>query len=173
MNKIIENYRTIGMSHVFNDLNISMCSLTTKLIQNTTGRLFFIGNGGSQCICQHMAEDFSKVANISSLSLDSAGFITCLSNDYGYENIYTEWLKRFFYDDDLLICISSSGESANIINAARFVGSNKCITLTAHQPQNILRGLGRINFYIPTFSYGIAECYHQIILHMILDKIEQ
>ncbi len=173
MNKVIENYRTIGISHVFNDLNISMCNLTTELIQNTRGKLFFIGNGGSQCICQHMAEDFSKVANIPSMSLDGSGFITCLSNDYGYDNLYIEWLKRFFNDDDLLICISSSGESGNIINAARFVGSDKCVTLTARQPQNTLRRLGKINFYIPTLSYGIAECYHQLILHMILDKITQ
>ncbi len=171
MNKVIDDYRDVGMNRVFNDSMKHMCQVTVELILNTKGRLFFIGNGGSQCICQHMAEDFSKVAKIPSLSLDSAGFITCLGNDCGYENIYTEWLRCFFHHGDLLFCISSSGESANIINAARSVGSDRCVTLTAHKSENTLRELGKLNFYVPTMSYGIAECYHQIILHMILDKI--
>src|ERR1700758_2024389 len=82
-------------------------------------RIFFIGNGGSNSICSHMMEDFAKVARYQTFAFSDPAIITCFANDYGYEKAMEEWLKIYLQKDDLLISISSSGKSANIINASK------------------------------------------------------
>jgi D-sedoheptulose 7-phosphate isomerase len=136
-------------------------------------RIFFIGNGGSNSICSHMLEDFAKIANYPTFAFSDAALITCFANDYGYENAMTEWLKIHFTDDDLLIAISSSGNSANINNAVDFVQklNGQIITLSGFDKNNKLAEKGRINFWLDSTSYGIVECYHQTILHIILDEL--
>lgn len=159
---------------VFSQDNLAKCKQSVELIltqHKLGGKLFFIGNGGSHSVCLHMSEDFTKVANIPSLSLDNPCLLTCLSNDYSYEDAYTEWLKRFFtIGRDTLIAISSSGESKNIINAVKSL-NGPTITLSAHLSTNTLSTLGDINFHIPTTNYGCAEIYHSLLLHIILDTI--
>lgn len=135
-------------------------------------RIFFIGNGGSNSICSHMYEDFGKMGRFESYAFSDAALITCYANDYGYENSLSEWLKLYFKKDDLLIAISSSGNSANIVNAVQTALNleGKVITLSGFKPDNKIRGMGHLNFHIPYESYGIVECYHQVILHVILDE---
>jgi D-sedoheptulose 7-phosphate isomerase len=136
-------------------------------------RIFFIGNGGSNSICSHMMEDFGKMARIPSLAFSDPALITCYANDYGYDRAMEEWLKLHFTDGDLLVAISSSGESANILNAVKFVNtvSSNTITLSGFKENNSLRKLGALNFHVPVTNYGIVECYHQVILHIALDII--
>jgi D-sedoheptulose 7-phosphate isomerase len=138
-------------------------------------RIFFIGNGGSNSICSHMMEDFAKVARYQTYSFSDPAIITCFANDYGYENAMEEWLKIYLQKDDLLISISSSGKSANIINASKYANGHgaNIITLTGFEKGNPLSSLGKVNFYIPEKSYGIVECYHQVILHTILDSLNE
>lgn len=138
-------------------------------------RIFFIGNGGSSSICSHMMEDFAKVLKYESFSFTDPALITCFANDYGYENAMVEWLKVYYKADDLLVAISSSGKSPNINNATDYANSvnGNVITLTGFNADNPLRAKGRINFYLDASSYGIVECYHQTILHIILDIIHE
>lgn len=135
-------------------------------------RIFFIGNGGSNAICSHMMEDFAKIANFPTFAFSDAALITCFANDYGYEKAIAEWLKIHFTKGDLLIAISSSGNSANINNAVDFVkGVNgQVITLSGFDRTNKLVEKGSINFWLDSSSYGIVECYHHTILHIILDE---
>lgn len=143
------------------------------MIKSDVGSIFFLGNGGSNSISSHMMEDFMKLAGYRTYSFSDAALITCYANDFGYENAMAEWLKTFFSNEDLLVAISSSGESKNVINAAKYVKQKggKLITLTGFKKENTLKQLGDINFHIDTSSYGIAECYHQVILHIILDSL--
>jgi D-sedoheptulose 7-phosphate isomerase len=138
-------------------------------------RIFFIGNGGSNSICSHLMEDFAKVLKYESFSFTDASLITCFANDYGYEQAMVEWLKVYYKPADILVAISSSGNSANINNAVDYVNSvNKnVITLTGFKSDNALCKKGKINFYLDSTSYGIVECYHQTILHAILDIIHE
>ena len=140
-----------------------------------SNRIFFIGNGGSNAVCSHMMEDFAKVAGYETFSFSDATLITCLANDYGYERAMEEWLKIYFKKGDLLIAVSSSGESKNILNAADYVLSKQgsVITLTGFDQGNQLRTKGIVNFCIPIKNYGIVECYHQVILHIILDSLNE
>lgn len=136
-------------------------------------RIFFIGNGGSNSICSHMMEDYAKIGKYPTFSFSDAALITCFANDYGYENAMVEWLKIHLTSGDLLVAISSSGKSANILNATDFVRSKKAdiITLSGFKTNNSLSTKGNINFHIPVENFGIVECYHQVILHVILDSL--
>lgn len=136
-------------------------------------RLFFIGNGGSNAVCSHMAEDYQKIGRYPTFCFSDPALITCYSNDYGYEFALKEWLKIHFTIGDVLIAISSSGESKNIINAVKYANTinNNCITLSGFKQKNNLSRLGRENIHLPIENYGIVECLHDIILHSILDEI--
>ena len=135
-------------------------------------RIFFIGNGGSNSICSHMMEDFAKIARFPTFSFSDASLITCFSNDYGYENAIAEWLKIHFKSTDLLVAISSSGNSKNILNAVDFANltNGNLITLSGFENTNQLKTKGEVNFHIEVKNYGVVECFHQVILHMLLDK---
>jgi D-sedoheptulose 7-phosphate isomerase len=148
-------------------------SASVELIRNKTKNIFFLGNGGSNSICSHMMEDFMKLAGYPTYSFSDAALITCFANDFGYEKAMAEWLKVFFTEKDLLVAISSSGESVNILNAVKYAKGKggKVITLSGFKESNSLKQLGDINFHINVTSYGIAECYHQVILHIILDSL--
>jgi len=146
---------------------------SVALIRNGVKRIFFIGNGGSNSICSHMMEDFAKIAGYPTFSFSDAALITCFANDFGYEKAMEEWLKIHFTQGDLLVAISSSGESNNILNAANYVKqkNGKIITLSGFKENNRLSRIGDINFYLPISNYGIVECFHQVILHIILDSL--
>jgi len=136
-------------------------------------RVVFIGNGGSNAICSHMMEDYMKIASKQTLSFTDAALITCFANDYGYENAMAEWVNFSYQPGDILVAISSSGESENIINAVNRHKANGgiLITLSGFEPGNKLSTLGDINFNTPGRNYGIVECFHQVILHAILDEL--
>jgi D-sedoheptulose 7-phosphate isomerase len=142
-----------------------------KLLSKTN-QIFFIGNGGSMGICSHMYEDYAKIGKFKTYIFSDPALITCFANDYGYEYAMAEWLKIYMNKNDLLIAVSSSGNSMNIVNAAntaKGLGAN-IITLSGFKPDNKLRNLGSVNFYLPIENYGVVECFHQVILHALLDE---
>ena len=136
-------------------------------------KVLFVGNGGSAAIASHMAIDFWKNGSVRSLSFNDPAQLTCLSNDLGYERVFSAPIEMFAEKRDVLIAISSSGRSSNIINAVKSADKKKCwvVTLSGFKPDNPLRTLGDMNFYIPNQSYGIVELAHSVICHYILDTI--
>lgn len=145
---------------------------SVRLIR-TVKRIFFIGNGGSNSICSHMMEDYGKIGRFRTHAFSDPALITCYANDYGYENAMMEWLKLHMDAGDLLIAVSSSGESKNIVNAISFAKENggRIITLTGFAEGNTASKMGDINMVLPVKNYGIVECFHQVILHVILDSL--
>jgi D-sedoheptulose 7-phosphate isomerase len=136
-------------------------------------RIFFIGNGGSNSICSHYMEDYAKIGRFQTFAFSDAALITCYANDYGYEQAMMEWVKVHWQEGDVLIAISSSGSSKNILNAAQFVTDQNgtLITISGFKPDNPLSKMGEINFNTPIDNYGIVENFHSVILHVILDLI--
>jgi D-sedoheptulose 7-phosphate isomerase len=137
------------------------------------GKLIFIGNGASASISSHMAVDFWKNALIKAISFNDAALLTCVSNDFGYPNVFEKPVEMFADPGDILVAISSSGMSENIIKAARIAQSKKSavVTLSGFNKDNTLRSLGDINFYVPASSYGQVEVIHHSICHAILDTV--
>lgn len=138
-----------------------------------SSQLFFIGNGGSSAIASHMTADFMKNGGMNTYSLYDNAVTTCMGNDYGYEFIFSKPLGFLLREDDLLVAISSSGNSQNIINAINIAKEKKAnvITLTGFKPDNKVRQMGDINVYVPCEKYGMVESIHNLILQQIVDEI--
>jgi D-sedoheptulose 7-phosphate isomerase len=144
---------------------------TSLAVKSRKGRVMFVGNGGSAGIASHMTTDWLKNGGFSALCFNDASQLTCLSNDLGVERIFALPVEQHGRDGDLLIAISSSGKSANIlaaVTAARAVRAG-VITLSGFEPDNPLRQRGDINFWLPDGHYGFVEIGHLAICHAILD----
>lgn len=136
-------------------------------------QLFFIGNGGSSAIASHMTADFMKNGGMNTYSLYDNAVTTCMGNDYGYEYIFSRPLEFLARKDDLLVAISSSGNSANIINAIETVKAKETmvITFTGFEADNKVKQMGDVNVYVPCKQYGIVESIHNLMLQQIVDMI--
>ncbi|MBF0130154.1 MAG: SIS domain-containing protein [Alphaproteobacteria bacterium] len=134
-------------------------------------KLMFIGNGGSAGIASHLSIDYSKNGNMRSLTFNDPSSLTCLGNDLGYENVFTKQVEIHAVKGDLLVAISSSGRSPNILGAAKLARSMGCrvVTLSGFTPDNPLRSMGDINVYVASNQYGLVEIMHQTVLHAVLD----
>jgi len=137
------------------------------------GKLIFIGNGASASIASHMAADFWKNGKIRAVSFNDAALLTCVSNDFGYSRVFEKPIEMFANPGDILIAISSSGKSENIISGARMALSKRCgvVTLSGFDKDNPLRSMGDINFYVPFPSYGQVEVVHHSICHCMVDAV--
>lgn len=135
------------------------------------GRLFFIGNGGSAGIASHMAIDYAKNGHLRALALSDAAALTCLGNDFGYASVFAHQLDMHGRPGDVVIAISSSGRSANMIAAADVADrlGVHLVTLTGFDGDNPLRQRGVYNFHINSHAYGFVEISHLTLLHAMLD----
>lgn len=155
----------------FNDLE--KASKIVNEASSNNKKIIIVGNGGSAAISSHVAVDFTKAAGIRAINFNEADLITCFANDYGYENWVSEALKSYSDFGDVIILISSSGESMNIINAANTARDmkNKILTFSGFSSSNSLRSLGDVNFWIDSRSYNYIEMTHHIWLVAICDYI--
>ena len=144
---------------------------TLRPIPHGHNKVMFIGNGGSAGIAGHMAIDFAKNGGVRAITFNDASSLTCLGNDLGYDQVFAQQVKMQGLKGDVLIAISSSGKSANILNGVAAAKAMGCtiITLSGFGADNPLRKAGATNFYVPARIYGFVETGHQAILHAILD----
>ena len=144
----------------------------TKKLKEDNATMYFIGNGASSQMAGHMSADAAKNGQIRAQAFHETSLMTAVSNDTSYENVFAFPLNRFADPGDVLITISSSGNSPNIMRAievAKEIGLD-IITLSGKGEDNKSRTKGMLNFYIPSNSYGIVECAHQVLLHSWLDQ---
>lgn len=145
-----------------------------KEIKNQDGSIWWVGNGGSSSLCSHFSQDLANKQRIKSLAFSDAALLTCQANDFGYENAYARMIDIFARPGDLLIAISSSGESKNILKSIE-VANKKSIgsmTFSAFSPDNKLFRLKTdLAFYVPSKSYGLVETAHGALLHGIIDAL--
>ena len=136
-------------------------------------KVILVGNGGSASIASHITTDLLKNVKISALAFNDASLLTCLSNDLGYDQVFSRPIEMLANKDDILFCISSSGSSQNILNAAAAAKKAGCfiVTLSGFDADNPLRKMGDFNFYLPSRSYGNVEIIHLAICHAIVDKL--
>jgi len=144
------------------------------LIQNCSdenGIVYVIGNGGSAGIASHFCNDLMKALQVASQTLYDTNLMTCLSNDLGYEEVFSYPLKKLLKPNDLLVAISSSGQSENILRAADVALERNIavITLSGFASDNPLRKAGQMNFWIDERDYGLVEMAHFFLLHSIID----
>lgn len=136
-------------------------------------KIIICGNGGSSSIASHVATDITKILNKKTLTFADDNLITCYANDYGYENWTLELMKIYLEPKDLVILISSSGMSQNIVNAAKYIKTKKniLITLTGFNKKNKLKKYGNVNVWVDSKKYNIIEMVHHIFLVAIIDSL--
>jgi D-sedoheptulose 7-phosphate isomerase len=144
---------------------LSAIDLINSVIRRE-GKIILAGNGGSASIAAHVAVDFIKAAGIRAVTFNEANLITCFANDYGYENWLEKCIKFYADRKDLVILISSSGKSPNMLNAAQTCRSLAIpiITFSGFSEENLLRKLGDVNFWVNSHSYNVVEMVHHIWL---------
>ena len=144
----------------------------TQLVYQKSKQVFFIGNGASCAIANHLSADSTKQGKLKGRTFSEASLLTAIGNDMSFDEVFSLPLKSYAAEGDLLITISSSGNSPNIVKALSVAQELKLhtITLSGLGPENKSRRLGQLNFYIPGKSYGIVESAHQALLHCWLDK---
>lgn len=155
-------------AHVAEDLSLLMRQARAERKQ-----LFFVGNGGSAGIAMHMTADFLKNGKMRVVDLYQPATLTCLGNDYGYEYVFSKQLEILANPGDVLVAISSSGNSPNILRAAETIHTvgGTIVTFTGFKSDNHLRAKGHRNLYVPSMAYGIVESIHNQILQQVVDEI--
>ena len=179
--KKINNYHN-NLKNKIELLNFKTIQKAITLLEKTIKKnkwVYSCGNGGSAAISNHFHVDYLKGINQYSrknskfLSLCSnVETITAIANDFGYEHVFSHQLKIYLKKNDVLICISSSGNSKNIINALKFAKKNKNKTiLLSGFDGGLASKLADINIHVNSKNYGIIEDCHQSIMHLISQKI--
>ena len=160
-----------------NEETVEKLAVVADLLKNVHSagkKALIFGNGGSAAMASHFSVDLTKNAGLRCINCNEANLITCFANDYGFER----WIEKAvdFYGDegDLLIVISSSGSSENMLNGVKAARKGKfkgIVTLSGFAEDNPLCQLGDINLWINSRAYNFVENIHQIWLLAIVDLI--
>ena len=162
---------TLFDDSVFNDL-IAIKDIFQRAAKDDN-KIIFMGNGGSAAMASHCSVDLTKNAGIRSINFNESDLLTCFSNDYGYDLWSQKALEFYSKPGDVVVLISSSGNSMNIVNAATFSKTKKLptITFTGFDQNNKTRQIGDINLWVNSKAYNIVEMTHHIWILSIVDMI--
>jgi D-sedoheptulose 7-phosphate isomerase len=175
----LKNYLNKISKKIIEDENIlNQLILIKKILLSTIKskkKVLIFGNGGSAAISSHVSVDLTKNTKIKAINFNEADLITCFSNDYGYQNWVSKAIDFYADKNDVLILISSSGKSKNMLNACKAAKRKKIkniITFTGNKKNNPLSKLGDINLWVNSNIYNYIENVHQIWLLSICDLIK-
>ncbi len=142
-------------------------------VKKNRRKVMLAGNGASASLASHYALDFTKQGGVRSMAFNDAPLVTAYGNDYGYEN----WVARAVEDHadpgDLVVLISSSGRSPNMISAAEIAPGCQCglVTLTGFDSDNPLRAMGDVNLWVDSSAYNVVESVHALWLGLVCDLV--
>ena len=144
-----------------------------KRVKSLKGKVILVGNGGSAAMASHISIDLTKNAGIRSVNFNEADLITCFANDFGYDRWAEMAIEFYAAKEDVLIAISSSGKSENIINAAKKAKEMgiSVISFSGFDKDNPLSQLGDLNFWVDCRGYNIVEMTHHVWLVAIVDHL--
>ena len=142
-------------------------------VARNKGKIIFIGNGASASLASHASTDFTKQAKIRSIAFNDHNLITALSNDYGYEKWVSSALKYYAEENDVIVFISVSGNSPNLVEGLKFAKSSgmKTISLTGSAESNFLKSNSDFSIWVNSKAYNIVESVHTILITLIIDLI--
>ncbi len=153
------------------------CKSAAQIIRasiESDASIWWVGNGGSAAICSHLSQDMLNKLGARSFFLGDASLMTCIANDFGYENVYFKPLEKLVKPKDLLIAISSSGNSENILLCTEMALKRglDLITLSGFKNDNMLWNVeSKLSFFVPADLFGIVELSHEAILHGIIESL--
>ena len=144
----------------------------THAIHARGQNIFLVGNGASAAMASHFAADACKNGGLRAQAFNDGPLLTCTGNDLAFDQIFSVPLARFARAGDMLITISSSGGSRNILRALECARdmSLTIVTISGKAADNPSRSFGDVNVYMPSARYGWVESGHHVILHYWLDQ---
>lgn len=174
-NQFFENFNhllTNAINSIDNKQLVDIAEIL-KEVKSSGKKIIVVGNGGSAAMASHVAVDLTKAAGCRAITFNEADLLTCFANDYGYENWVEKALNFYADKGDVVILISSSGTSKNIVNGANWAKQNglSIITLSGFNSDNPLKKIGDINLWVDSKGYNIIEMTHHIWLVSIVDYI--
>ena len=139
-------------------------------------RIFIVGNGGSCAIAEHISTDLIKRCGVKAYTLSNNSLLTALTNDYGQNNTFVEWMKmNHFGQTDFLVAISSSGKSKNILFALNHASDCLALTFSIFGMKGLdpfpTHSYDHSYIHIDNFNYGVIELTSEIILHGIVEEL--
>jgi D-sedoheptulose 7-phosphate isomerase len=144
----------------------------THAIDERGGQLFIIGNGGSAGMASHMVTDALTNGRLRAIAMTDPTMLTATANDASFDDVFALQVERLGRSGDLLIALSCSGNSRNIVRAVEMGRSRdlQTVTVSAMKADNACRTRGHLNFFVPLARYGWAQSAHQVILHYWFDQ---
>lgn len=142
--------------------------------RDDNARVYWIGNGGSAALVSHLSQDLLNKCAVRSTTFNDPALLTCMANDYGYRDVFRRPLLALAKPGDLLVAVSSSGNSENIVCATESALDRGLVTVTlsAFDAGNALHALPTaLAFHVPVATYGQAEVAHTALLHAALDAL--
>ncbi|MDX2202377.1 MAG: SIS domain-containing protein [Hyphomicrobiaceae bacterium] len=135
-------------------------------------RYYFAGNGASAAIASHLANDFTKAVGVRASTFHDPALLTCFGNDYGFDNWLSEAVTKFGESGDVLVLISSSGRSANIVRAAEAAkaAGMHVVALTGPRPSERLVAVSDVSLMIQSEIYNVIENCHMMALCAVVDS---
>jgi len=149
--------------------------LSVQMITNVRSewrKIMLGGNGGSSAIVSHVENDLSESSNIRAMVFTEQPVLTARANDFGYGSVFERPIEMWAEPGDLLITVSSSGQSENIVRALRMAREKGChlMTFSGFADDNPSRRMGDLNFYVPSSDYVYVETTHTAILHYLTTR---
>jgi len=144
-----------------------------KKLAGKNNKLIFMGNGASNTIASHGSLDYMNQTGIKSICLNDPAIITAFANDFGYDMAWERYTKINWEKGDILICISSSGNSPNVVKSAEYVKSQggNVIAFTGFNIDNKLSKIANKNFWVNSKHYNVVEAIHNLWVAMICDLL--
>ena len=176
-NSYLKKYLSVQENLIRNIKVNSIVNIYKSLAKTSKkNKVFVFGNGGSAAVASHFALDLTNNSYIKCLTFSDTSMMTCLSNDYGYENFISKYLDMYGDKGDVLILISSSGNSKNVVNAYKKAHKLKfrdIFTFTGFNKKSSLSRISKNNIWIDSKNYNQVENLHQICLLSIVDLFKK
>jgi len=154
------------------ELGVQLARDVMSLV-GTNNKVIFIGNGASTTIANHASLDYMSQTGVQTICVNDPAVITAFSNDFGYDNVFERFMRINFKEGDILVAVSSSGTSPNIVNAVNYVKSvgGQTYCFSGFSKENTLMNISDNNFWVDSDKYNVVEATHNLWLAMICDLL--
>jgi len=148
-------------------------------VYSRKGKLIVFGNGGSMCDAMHMAEELTGRYHadrpaLAALAISDPGHISCVANDYGYDSVFSRGVEALANAGDMVIGISTSGNSANVLKAMQTARDLECFTaVLLGKDGGKLLDTCDFQIVVPSFDTARIQEIHGIIIHILISLVEK
>jgi D-sedoheptulose 7-phosphate isomerase len=138
-------------------------------VKSASRKVMLGGNGGSAAIVSHVQNDLSESSAVRAMVFTEEPVLTARANDHGYGSVFERPIDLWAETGDLMVTVSSSGQSDNILRALHVAREKHCslMTFSGFKPDNPSRSLGDLNFYVPSSVYAYVETAHMALIHFL------